>query len=79
VTYKDVNSDWNLDLFNLLIITTDCNHLEQFFQEPAPTVHWQLNLISSEANWTDSSSWSNSNGWTGWALGSRTPLDLIDL
>jgi hypothetical protein len=34
--------DWLLDLFTLITATTDYNHLEQFLQQLAPTMHWQL-------------------------------------
>jgi hypothetical protein len=37
--YKNVASDWNLDLLSSLILTTDYNHMDQFLQQPAPTVH----------------------------------------
>jgi hypothetical protein len=52
-----MDSEWNLDLFASFNITTDYNHMEQF-QLPAPTIHWQMNFNSSEANWTNFSSWS---------------------
>jgi hypothetical protein len=59
MTYKDVDSDWNPDLFGLITITADYNHFRQFLQQSAPTIHWHLNLNSSGTNWTISSSWSN--------------------
>jgi hypothetical protein len=58
VAYRDMDSDWNLDSFHSIIITTDYNHTEQFLQHSTPRVHWQLNWNSPAANWTDPSSWS---------------------
>jgi hypothetical protein len=33
VTNKDVDSDWNLELFVLIIIIANCNNLKQFLQQ----------------------------------------------
>jgi hypothetical protein len=42
VTNKTWTQDWLLDLFTLITATTDYTHLEQFLQQLAPTMHWQL-------------------------------------
>jgi hypothetical protein len=59
VSYRDVDSDLNLDLFALITITTDYNHDRLQSLEVVSSTALAVHLYTSGINRTSSTAWSN--------------------